>query len=419
MTWHETCSRVSDGIAARATDGPRAILGGKEATVRFSRRMDNIAPYLFAEMERKISEKRKSGVDVISLGIGDPDLPTPLYVVEEMQRQVCDAANHRYPSNWGLAEFGEAAASFYRRRFGVDIDPATEFFPLLGAKEGLAHICLATLDPGDVALVPDPGYPVYAGGSILAGAEVRYLDLVPERGFLPDLESVSDEEARAAKILFIGYPNNPTAAVVEDDFFERVVAFAKKHDLIVIHDNAYSELTYDGYVAPSFLSAPGAKEVGVEFFSFSKPFNMTGWRIGFAVGNHEVLSHLWRLKTNMDSGMFDALQRTAAFILNGSWDFVQEMCEIYRRRRDLLAEALVAVGIDVPKPRATVYMWVPVPAGYTSGSFSEHVLDQAGVVVTPGRGYGPGGEGFVRLSLTTPDERIAEAVDRIERSLKL
>jgi LL-diaminopimelate aminotransferase len=400
-------------------DPARRRLTSEEANVHFSRRMDGLAPYLFAEMERKISEKRKGGVDVISLGIGDPDLPTPAFIVEEMQRQVADARNHRYPSNWGLAEFGEAAAAFYQRRFGVQVDPAKEFFPLLGAKEGLAHVCLTLLDAGDLALVPDPGYPVYAGGSIMVGARVRYLKLRPEKGFLPDLREISEEEARQAKVLFIGYPNNPTAAVVEDDFFERVVAFAKKYDVAVVHDNAYSELTYDGYVAPSFLSVPGAKDVGVEFFSFSKPFNMTGWRIGFAVGNREILAHLWRLKTNMDSGMFDALQRTATFILDGPWDFVHDMCEIYQRRRDLLAEALSSVGMQVPKPKGTVYMWVPVPPGYTSAGFSEHVLEQAGVVVTPGPGYGPAGEGFVRLSLTTPDDRIAEAVQRIERSLRL
>ncbi len=387
--------------------------------MRFSRRLDNLAPYLFAEMERKISEKRKSGADVISLGIGDPDLPTPGYIVEEMQRQVADAQNHRYPSNWGLREFGEAAASFYKRRFGVEIDPAKEFFPLLGAKEGLAHICWALLDAGDLALVPDPGYPVYSGGSLMVGAEVRYLRLQPEKGFLPDLDEVSEAEARRAKVLFIGYPNNPTAGVVEDDFFERVVAFAKKYDVAVVHDNAYSELTYDGYVAPSFLGVAGAKDVGVELFSFSKPFNMTGWRTGFAVGNREILAHLWRLKTNMDSGMFDALQRTSAFILNGPWDFVDEMCAVYRRRRDLLAEALVSVGVNAPKPKGTIYMWIPIPEGYTSAGFSEHVLEQAAVVVTPGTGYGPAGEGFVRLSLTTPDDRIAEAVERIRASLTL
>ena len=387
--------------------------------MRFSRRLDNLAPYLFAEMERKISEKRRSGVDVISLGIGDPDLPTPGYIVEEMQRQVADAQNHRYPSNWGLHEFGEAAASFYERRFGVEIDPAKEFFPLLGAKEGLAHLCWALLDAGDLALVPDPGYPVYSGGSLIVGAEVRYLRLQPEKGFLPDLDEVPEAEARRAKVLFIGYPNNPTAAVVEDDFFERVVAFAKKYDVAVVHDNAYSELTYDGYVAPSFLAVPGAKDVGVELFSFSKPFNMTGWRTGFAVGNREILAHLWRLKTNMDSGMFDALQRTSAFILNGPSDFVDEMRAIYRRRRDLLADALVSVGVNAPKPKGTIYMWIPIPEGYTSASFSEHVLEQAAVVVTPGTGYGPAGEGFVRLSLTTPDDRIAEAIARIKTSLTL
>jgi len=381
--------------------------------------MDNLAPYLFAGIEQKIAEKRKNGVDVISLGIGDPDIPTPSYIVEEMQRQLADGRNHQYPSNWGLKEYAEAAAAFYKRRFDADIDPEREFMALLGAKEGLAHICMALLDAGDLALVPDPGYPVYAGGSILMGAEVRYLTLRPERGFLPDLDEISEEEARRAKVLFISYPNNPTAAVVQEGFFERVVAFAKRHDIAVVHDNPYSEITYDGYVAPSFMSVPGAKDVGVEFFSFSKPFNMTGWRTGFAVGNHEILEHLWRLKTNMDSGMFDALQRTSAFILNGPWDFVAEMCGVYRRRRDLLAEALVSVGMEVPKPKATIYMWIPVPSGYTSASFSEHVLEQAGVIVTPGLGYGPAGEGFVRLSLTTPDHRIAEAVERIERSLRL
>jgi LL-diaminopimelate aminotransferase len=381
--------------------------------------MENLAPYLFAEMERKISEKRAAGVDVISLGIGDPDLPTPGYIVEEMQRQVAEPRNHRYPSNRGLPDFAEAASGFYKRRFGVEIDPAEEFMATLGSKEALAHICWALLDVGDLALVPDPGYPVYSGGSIICGAEVRYLNLQPENGFLPNLDDISEEEARRAKVLFICYPNNPTTAVADAGFFERVVAFAKEYDVAVVHDNAYSELTYDGYVAPSFLATPGAKDVGIELFSFSKPFNMTGWRTGFAIGSHDILEHLWRLKTNTDSGMFDALQRTSAFILNRPWDFVNQMCEVYLRRRDLLADALVSVGMQVPKPKGTVYMWVPIPDGYTSASFSEHILDQAAVVVTPGSGYGPAGEGFVRLSLTTPDDRIAEAVQRIEKSLRL
>ena len=387
--------------------------------MRFSKRLDKLPPYLFAEIEKKIQQKESEGVEVISLGIGDPDTPTPDYIVEEMQRQVADPRNHAYPSNAGVREFAEAAAAFYRRRFGVTIDPEQEFFPLLGCKEGIAHICWSTLDEGDLALVPDPGYPVYAGGSLLVGAEVRYLPLRPENGFLPDLEAISEEDARRAKILFISYPNNPTAAVVEDDFFARVVEFARKYDIAVVHDNAYSELTYDGYVAPSFLATPGAKEVGVEFFSLSKPFNMTGWRVGFAVGNREILEPLWRLKTNLDSGMFEALQRTAAFVLNGPLDFLDEMRALYTKRRDTLADALTSIGVEVPKLKGTIYMWIPVPQGYTSEGFATHVLEKAGVVVTPGNGYGPAGEGFVRISLTAPDERIQEAVARIRNSLTL
>jgi len=387
--------------------------------VRFSKRLDKLPPYLFAEIEKKIQQKESEGMEVISLGIGDPDTPTPDYIVEEMQRQVADPRNHAYPSNAGVREFAEAAAAFYRRRFGVTIDPEQEFFPLLGCKEGIAHVCWSTLDEGDLALVPDPGYPVYAGGSLLVGAEVRYLPLRPENGFLPDLEAISEEDAGRAKILFISYPNNPTAAVVEDDFFARVVEFARKYDVAVVHDNAYSELTYDGYVAPSFLATPGAKEVGVEFFSLSKPFNMTGWRVGFAVGNREILEPLWRLKTNLDSGMFEALQRTAAFVLNGPLDFLDEMRALYTKRRDTLADALTSIGVEVPKPKGTIYMWIPVPQGYTSEGFATHVLEKAGVVVTPGNGYGPAGEGFVRISLTAPDERIQEAVARIRNSLTL
>lgn len=387
--------------------------------MQFSRRMDKLPPYLFAEIERKIAEKRKAGVDVISLGIGDPDLPTPAYIVEEMKRQLDDPRNHRYPTTAGLEGFAQAAARFYDRRFGVQIDPHKEFLPLMGSKEGLAHICWSTLDAGDLALVPDPGYPVYAGCTLLVGAEPRLMPLRPENDFLPDLEAISPADARRAKLLFISYPNNPTSAVVEGDFFARVVEFATKYDIAVVHDNAYSELTFDGYVAPSFLATPGAKDIGVEFWSFSKPFNMTGWRIGFAVGNRAILEPLWRLKSNLDSGMFEAIQRTATAVLDGPWDFVDEMNAIYTRRRDVLSEALTSIGLGVPKPKATIYMWIPVPAGYTSGSFAEHVLDRAGVVITPGNGYGAAGEGFVRISLTAPDERIQEAVGRIRQSLTL
>ncbi len=387
--------------------------------MRFSKRMDTLPPYLFAEIERKIAQKRAAGVDVISLGIGDPDLPTPAYIVEEMQRQVADPRNHRYPTTAGLQEFAQAAARFYQRRFGVEIDPEEEFLAVLGGKEGLAHLCWSTLDPGDLALVPDPGYPVYSGCTLLAGAEPRYLPLRAENHFLPDLDAVSAADARRAKVLFIGYPNNPTSAIVQEGFFERVVEFATKWDIAVVHDNAYSELGFDGYSAPSFLATPGAKDVGVEFWSFSKPFNMTGWRVGFAVGNRQILEPLWRLKSNLDSGVFEAVQRTAAYILDGPWDSVHEMNALYQRRRDVLIEALRSIGVDAMPPKATIYLWIPVPAGYTSAGFAEHVLDQAGVVVTPGTGYGQAGEGFVRISLTTPDDRIEEAVERIRRSLTL
>jgi LL-diaminopimelate aminotransferase len=387
--------------------------------VRFSSRMDTLPPYLFAEIERKIAEKKAAGVDVISLGIGDPDLPTPGYIVEEMQRQVADPRNHQYPSNKGVAEFAEAAARYLSRRFGVAVDPGQEFFPLLGSKEGLAHICWSTLDAGDVALVPDPGYPVYSAASLLVGADVVTMPLLPENHFLPDLDAIDPDTASRAKLMFLSYPNNPTAAVVVGDFFERVVAFAKRHDIAVVHDNAYCELVFDGYEAPSFLATPGAKDVGVEFFSLSKPFNMTGWRVGFGVGSREILEPLWRLKTNLDSGMFEAIQRTAAFVLDGPWDFVRQMNSLYTQRRDVLLSALSHIGLDAPKPQATIYIWVPVPDGYTSTSFAGHVLDQAGVVVTPGNGYGAAGEGFVRISLTAPDDRIREAVDRIERSLRI
>ncbi len=387
--------------------------------MEFSRRMDRLPPYLFAEIERKIAAKREQGVDVISLGIGDPDLPTPDFVIAEMKHQLDDPRNHRYPSNAGVPEFGQGAAHFYRERFGVEIDPGNEFFPLLGSKEGLAHVCWAVLDPGDLALVPDPGYPVYAGSSILAGADVHLMPLLAENDFLPDLDAIPEDVARKAKLMFISYPNNPTAAVADLGFFREVVDFAKTYDIAVVHDNAYSELTFDGYVAPSFLEVEGAKEVGVEFFSLSKPWNMTGWRIGFAVGNPQILEALWRLKTNLDSGMFEALQRTAATVLSGDLKFVDAMRAVYERRRDQLVKAFRDIGMAVEPPKGTIYLWLPVPDGYTSTSFAEHVLDQAGVVLTPGNGYGEAGEGFVRVSLTVPDDRIHEAVERIERSLKL
>ena len=385
--------------------------------MRFSHRMDGLPPYLFAEIERKVAEKKKAGVDVISLGIGDPDTPTPAHIVEEMQRQIADPANHRYPNNRGLDEFRQAVATFYKSRFGVDLDPETEVFPLLGSKEGIAHICFNFLDAGDVCLGADPGYPVYAGGPVLAGGEPVPLPLRPELGFQPDLASIPDDIVKRAKMLFVNYPNNPTGAVIENDFFEHLVEFGRRNDICIIHDNAYSEITFDGYVAPSFLETPGAKEAGIEFYSLSKTYNMTGWRIGAAVGNAEVIESLWRLKTNVDSGMFQALQRTAAFAMTSTQKPVREMCAIYQRRRDLVVGSLREIGIEVTPPKGTIYIWVPVPDGYTSAGFADMVLEKCAVVVPPGSGYGPSGEGFVRISLTAPEDRIAEALNRIKDNL--
>jgi LL-diaminopimelate aminotransferase len=386
--------------------------------MRFARRVEQLPPYLFAELERKIAEKRRAGVEVISLGIGDPDVPTPDVVVQEVQRQVARPDTHRYPSNRGRHGFREAVALFYERRFGVTLDPEREILPLLGGKEGVAHICWSMLDPGDVCLSSDPGYPVYTSGPLLAGAEPVLMPLLAENHFLPDLDAVPAGARERANLLFCNYPNNPTGAVVQDDFFARLVAFGRRHDVPLVHDNAYSELTFDGYRAPSFLETPGAKETGVEIFSLSKAYNMTGWRVGAAVGNADMIERLWKLKTNIDSGIFDAVQMAAAKVLSGSQHIVREMCEVYQRRRDLVCEALGAIGLDVTPPKGGIYVWVPVPDGHTSVSFTELVLEQAAVVVSPGASYGPNGEGYVRLSLTVPDEQLREAVDRIEQHLR-
>ena len=387
--------------------------------MRFAERVSQLPPYLFAELERKIAEKREAGVDVISLGIGDPDLPTFPAVVEEAQRQVALPDTHRYPSNRGRTAFREAVAAFYDRRFGVGLDPETEVLPLLGGKEGVAHVCWSMLDPGDVCLAADPGYPVYTSGPLLAGAEPVLMPLTAEHAFQPDLEGIAAGVRSRANLLFCNYPNNPTGAVIEDDFFERLARFGLDNDIPIVHDNAYSEITFDGYVAGSFLEAPGAKEAGIEMFSLSKSWNMTGWRVGAAVGSAGMIDQLWKLKTNIDSGLFDAVQMASIRALADGRGFVAEMCDTYRRRRDLLVEALAAVGIDVPAPRGTIYVWVPVPAGHTSVSFAELVLEQAGVVVSPGSSYGPNGEGYVRMSLTLPDDRLREAVSRIEQHLRV
>jgi LL-diaminopimelate aminotransferase len=386
--------------------------------MKFARRLGLVPPYLFAELERKIEEKRAAGVDVISLGIGDPDLPTPGAVVEEMQRQVARAETHRYPSNRGLGAFRESVARFYDERFGVEVDPDREVVPVLGGKEGVAHIALACLEPGDLCLSPEPGYPPYTSGPLFAGAEVHYLPLTAENGFLPDL-GIPPEILDRANLLFLNYPNNPTGAVASEGLFPHVVELARRHEVIVVHDSSYSEITFDGYRAPSFLETLGAKDVGVEIFSLSKGWNMTGWRVGWIAGHAEVVERYRQLKTNLDSGMFDALQHAGVAALTTAREFPAEMSEIYRRRRDLMIDALAAIGLPASPPKATPYIWVRVPSGYSSATLTELVLEEAGVVVSPGPSFGPSGEGFVRVSLTVPDDRLEEAARRIASSLRV
>jgi LL-diaminopimelate aminotransferase len=385
--------------------------------MRPSSRLDKIPPYLFAELERKIAAKKAAGIDVISLGIGDPDMPTYPPIVAVAQRAVADPSTHQYPSNRGRAEFREAIAAFYDRRFGVALDPETEVMPAIGAKECIFNLNLAFLDAGDLALAADPGYPVYTGGPLIAGGEPYLMGLEPSLGFAPDLDAIPADVLGRARLMFLNYPNNPTGAVVPDGLFERAIELADAHDLLVVHDNAYSETTYDGYVAPSFLATPGAKAVGVEVFSLSKGYNMTGWRCAAIVGNAEAISHYWRLKTNIDSGLFEAIQLAGIEALQPEVDEdVRAMNAVYARRRDLVCEALAQAGVNVTKPKGTIYVWAPVPPGFdNAAAYCEHVLEQAAVVVSPGGAYGPNGEGFFRISLTCPEERLLEAVQRLSR----
>ena len=380
-----------------------------------TKRLDLIPPYLFAELERKIAEKRAEGVDVISLGIGDPDMPTFPAVVAAGQAALADPSTHQYPSNRGRPEFRNALSAFYKRRFGVDIDPETEVIPAIGAKECIFNLSLAFLDPSDVALASDPGYPVYTAGPVLAGAEAWKMSFVPSRGFTPDLAAIPGEILERVKLMFINYPNNPTGAIVPEGFFAEVVEFATRNQILVMHDNAYSETTYDGYVAPSFLATPGAKEVGVEVFSLSKGYNMTGWRCAAILGNADAIASYWKLKSNIDSGLFDAVQLAGAVALGSDIDpEVDKMCEIYQRRRDLVCAALAEAGVDVSVPKGTIYVWAPIPDGFEdAASYCEFVLEKTGVVISPGGAYGPSGEGFFRISLTTPDDRLSEAVARL------
>lgn len=381
--------------------------------MEFAERIKALPRYLFAELDRKKQALKQRGVDLIDLSVGDPDLPTPEAIVERMVEEVRDPKNHRYPDYEGLREFREAAASWYWRRFGVSLEASSEVMALIGSKEGIAHLPLAFVDPGDYVLVPDPGYPVYRASTILAGGNPYPVPLREERGFLPDLEEIPSEVARRAKLFFLNYPNNPTGAVAPREFFREVVVFAREYGIIVAHDAAYSEL-YFGRPTESFLSVEGAKDVGVEFHSLSKTFRMTGWRIGFVVGNAEVLAGLGRVKTNVDSGVFTAIQRTAIWALEGDRGEVEAWRHELRRRRDLMVQGLRDLGFKVYPPQATFYLWFRVPEGYTSASFAEKLLE-VGVVVTPGIGFGQYGEGYVRMALTVGQERLREALDRLRR----
>jgi LL-diaminopimelate aminotransferase len=381
--------------------------------MQLAKRIEKLPPYLFAEISRKIAEKRAQGVDVVSFAVGDPDMPTPSHVVDALCQAARDPANHRYPETDGLPDLRRAIARWYEQRFDVSLDPDREVLPLIGSKEGIGHIALCFIDPGDLALVPDPGYPVYSVGTLFAGGDCYFMPLTEENDFLPDLEAIPEAVARRAKLMWISYPNNPTGAVAEIDFFEQVVRFAREHDIAVCHDAPYTEVAFDGYRPASFLQAAGAREVGVEFHSFSKSYNMTGWRIGMVVGNATMVDALMRVKSNLDSGIPQAIQRMAIAALEGPQDCIPEHNAIYQRRRDRLVAALARMGLRVRPPKASLYLWARLPEGRTSLEFASRLLDDIGVVVTPGTGYGPHGEGYVRLSLTIPDERLEEGLRRL------
>lgn len=390
-----------------------------------SQRMEKLGPYLFSAIGAKVRELKAKGIQVISLGIGDPDVPTPDPIVLELIRSVTDVNDpdrFRYGSDWPLDVFPKAVAEYYRKRFGVEIDPQSEVVPLIGSKEGIAHIALCYLDPGDVALVPEPGYPVYKIGALLALAESYPMPLLSERNWTPNFSAIPSDVLKRAKLLWLNYPNNPTAACVTLEFFEEAVAFAKEHGLLICHDAAYVDITYDGYVAPSILQVPGAKEVAIEFGSLSKPFAMTGWRIGWAVGNPEAVRLLATVKDNIDSGIFRPIQRAGAKALQ-LWcqdpSIIRPVVDTYQRRRDFVLRALREAGIQVETPKGSLYIWAPIPDGFSnSQEFATFLLEQAHVAITPGGGYGPAGEGYFRISLTYPDSVIAEAVERIVDALK-
>ena len=379
--------------------------------------LNRMPPYLFAQIDAKRDALEAQGVDVISLGIGDPDTPTPPHIVDAMAEAIRNPANHRYPDYAGSRAYRTACADWMRSRFGVEVDPATEVLALIGSKEGIAHLHTAYLDPGDWVLAPSIGYPVYSGGALMQNANTYFMPMREEDGFLADFSQVPADVLDAAKIMFLGYPNNPTGACAAEAYFDAAIAFCLEHDLLLAHDNAYCDICFDGYRAPSILERPHAKECCIEFFSLSKSYNMTGWRIAFACGNPEAVGALGTVKNNLDSGQFTAVQDAAIAALSGDQQCVADLCALYQHRRDVVVEPLRAIGLECNTPKATIYVWAKVPAGETSASFATKLLEQAHVIVTPGSGYGPDGEGYIRISLTTPDDRLLEAARRIKEAM--
>ena len=381
--------------------------------MKFASRIEKVPPYLFVEISRKIAEKKAQGIDVISFGIGDPDIPTPENVIEKLRETALDSPNHRYPETDGLPEFRQAVADWYQRRFGISVHPDKETLPLIGAKEGIGHAALCFIEPGDIALVPDPGYPVYSVGTWFAGGECHWMPLLEESGWMPDLDAIPDDVADKARVMWLNYPNNPTGAIADADYFAKVVEFAKAHDIAVMHDASYSEVAFDGYRPISFLETPGAIDVGVEFHSLSKSYNMTGWRLGMAVGNEDIISALMVIKSNLDSGVPNAIQYMGMEAMELSQDAIDERNGIYERRRDRVVQTLRDIGLDAIPPKASLYVWTRIPEGFTSEEFTALLLDEADIVVTPGNGYGEYGEGYIRLSLTINDEDMEKGLARL------
>ena len=382
--------------------------------MKFSSRLDKLSPYPFVEISRIIAEKRAAGADVVTFGIGDPDIPTPAPIIDRLLRASQDRPNHRYPETDGLPELRRAIASWYEKRFSVRLDPDTEVLPLIGAKEGIGHVALCFLDPGDLALVPDPAYPVYGVGTMFAGAESHIMPLYEKNGWLPELGAIPDGVARSAKVMWLNYPNNPTSAVATAEDLAGVTAYCREHDIALLHDAAYSEVGYQGYRAASSMQVEGGKDVGIEFHSLSKTYNMTGWRIGMAVGNADMIKALFQIKANLDSGIPQAIQEMAIEALTGPQNCVDDNVAIYQRRRDRVVRALSSMGLEVAVPQASLYVWAPVPDGYTSAEFAARLLEDTDIVVTPGSSYGKYGEGYIRLSLTTPDEQVEKGCQRLE-----